>query len=192
MMLTDRILAELESGPSTSFKIAARLEQPRSLSRGSRAFIFALTNNGPARAKWHGMSGTPTFRTWTCMVQRCTNPKNTQYPWYGGRGIAICDRWQDFRNFFADMGVRPDGKTLDRIDSNGNYTPENCRWSDKQTQSNNTRRNRILTIDGERLTMAQASRRWGIRLPTIWQRLNLGWADHDAAKRPLKGAAQWK
>lgn len=73
------------------------------------------------------------------MKKRCNNPKNHNYPYYGGRGIRVCERWNDFENFLADMGVRPEGTTLDRKNSNGNYEPDNCRWATKVEQRNNRR-----------------------------------------------------
>lgn len=87
----------------------------------------------------HGMTRTPTFRTWTMMIQRCTNPKQDNFRHYGGRGIRVCDRWLSFESFLEDMGIRPDGKTLDRRDANGDYTPENCRWATKSEQMLNKR-----------------------------------------------------
>lgn len=87
----------------------------------------------------HGMVGTQTYRSWSGMVQRCTNPKNPKFDAYGGRGISVCPRWFEFSNFLADMGPSPEGHSIDRIDVNGNYEPGNCRWADAVTQRANRR-----------------------------------------------------
>lgn len=95
--------------------------------------------NGEAAATTHGMSGTPTYGTWRKMIERCTNPNARQWEWYGGRGVTVCDRWRSFENFLADMGERPEGRTLDRVDVNGNYEPGNCRWATWPEQCANKR-----------------------------------------------------
>jgi hypothetical protein len=91
----------------------------------------------------HGMYGTPTYISWLKMKDRCTNPRANRWHLYGGRGITICERWiSSFKNFLEDMGERPDGTTLDRIDPDGNYEPGNVRWATSEEQNRNQRRNK--------------------------------------------------
>ena len=89
------------------------------------------------------MTGTRTHKTWVMMMQRCTNPRYTNFGRYGGRGITVCQRWRVFENFLADMGVRPAGLTLDRINNDGHYEPGNLRWAPRRRQANNTQRSVI-------------------------------------------------
>lgn len=87
----------------------------------------------------HGMSDTSTYNSWHSMLQRCENPNYPEYKYWGGRGIRVCVHWHDFQNFFADMGIRPNGLTLDRKNNDGNYEPGNCRWATIQEQRVNSR-----------------------------------------------------
>lgn len=100
----------------------------------------ARTVHGHARSRGAERQGTKTYYIWAAMIQRTTNPKNVDYQkYYGARGITVCDRWRDFSCFLEDMGEKPDGLTLDRIDNDGNYEPSNCRWATPLAQSKNKR-----------------------------------------------------
>lgn len=112
--------------------------------------------------------------SWRWMIQRCTNPENKDYPDYGGRGINVCHAWFVFENFLNDMGDPPDGHTIDRIDTNGNYEPRNCRWSTPTEQARNTRKNVLVDFNGKKMTVAEAAGLSGIPAPTIYSRVSRG------------------
>lgn len=128
----------------------------------------------------------PTYRTWIQMKQRCYTKSQTSYPLYGGRGIRVCPRWHDYKNFLQDMGIKPDGMTLDRIDTNGDYHPANCRWASPQDQANNKRSNHYLTFDGKSQTITQWADEIGIQRETIKTRLKLGWPVDRILSTPIK------
>ena len=134
----------------------------------------------------HGMSYTPVWHSWAAMRQRCHYPNDINYKNYGARGIHVCERWMNsFENFYSDMGDRPQGMSLDRIDNDGDYCPENCQWSTKPEQGINQRTNRLIEYDGERLTLMQWSRRTGLSKHTISRRLKSGWSVEKTLTTPL-------
>ena len=100
------------------------------------------TTHGHSRKRGEDRTASPTYYIWAAMVARCTNPKNKDWRLYGGRGITVCERWLIFRNFLDDMGEKPDGLSIDRINNDGNYEPDNCRWATAVEQANNKRNSR--------------------------------------------------
>lgn len=114
------------------------------------------------------------------MKNRCLSPSNPSYSRYGGRGITVCERWLDFSNFLVDMGEKPAGTSIDRVDNDSGYYKENCRWATNVEQRSNTSRNVILTHNGISDTVKGWSRRIGLRHETLVRRLKLGWTTADA------------
>ena len=123
----------------------------------------------------HGMTNSTEYTIWTELKRRCNRSNHKDYVNYGGRGIRVCKRWEDsYTDFFIDMGKRPEGTTLDRIDNEGDYCKENCRWATLEEQHNNTRVNHYLTFNGETKTIAQWSREKRISEDAIQGRLKKG------------------
>lgn len=133
-----------------------------------------------------GLSGSATYSVWCGMRSRCSNPRNAYYAYYGGRGIQVCERWQKFENFVADMGVRPPGLTIDRIDNDRGYEPGNCRWVTRQVQQNNRRANHMLTYMGRTATMADWARDVGLTFKALSNRIYSGWPTDKALTTPAK------
>lgn len=138
--------------------------------------------------KIHGMSHTPTYYSWKTMIQRCHNPKTRDYKRYGARGIFVCTEWRrSFARFLKEMGVRPEGTTLDRIDNNGPYRRDNCRWASTAQQHANTRQNRRIRIRERNLTLAEWTREKGYGRSLIKGRLLKGWDPVVAVETPPGG-----
>lgn len=134
----------------------------------------------------HGRgSGTAEYRAWGAMLSRCNNPSHTSFRWYGARGIRVCERWLAFDAFLADMGERPSpAHSLDRIDVNGPYSPENCRWATAIEQARNTTANRRIVVRGESKTLVEWCAQFGIRRETFYQRLRRGLSEEEAITLP--------
>lgn len=126
----------------------------------------------------HGGKHTRLYKIWKSMRTRCNNPNDANYVYYGGRGISICEDWSNFVNFrkWANENGYTDSLTIDRIDYDGNYCPDNCRWTDATTQANNSRHNHMLEYNGETHTLAEWARITGISYHKLKDRINkCGW-----------------
>ena len=137
----------------------------------------------------HLLGRDPLYKIWNSMVYRCTEPSHHAFHRYGGRGITVCDRWLGDDgpiNFIADMGPRPPGYSIDRIDNNKGYCRENCRWADQVTQSRNTSANRVIEFRGERKTLTEWASTYGLLHETLGQRLKRGWTIEKALTAPLR------
>jgi len=132
----------------------------------------------------HGMGKTKTYQSWAGMKKRCLNKNCKDYLHYGGRGITVCDRWKNsFLNFLSDMGLCPEGLTLDRKDNNGNYEPSNCIWATRKSQANNTRRNAFIEFNGETKTISGWADFLGLDHRVLHFRLK-HWTLEDALTKP--------
>jgi hypothetical protein len=141
----------------------------------------------------HGKTGTKVHNTWTNIRQRCQNENTPAFRKYGAKGIKVCDRWQTFENFYADMGDPPSQRhTIERIDPKGHYEPSNCRWATQLEQQNNRSSNRFLTALGKTQTVQQWSRETGFPHRTILNRLQLGWnVERALTVKPVLGRNQY-
>lgn len=147
----------------------------KSLRNGSKRSCGCLQKELTAiRFATHNKSNERVYRIWKSMKKRCENPNYKWYANYGGRGIRVCDEWQKFEPFYewATSNGYAENLTIDRIDVNGNYEPNNCRWVDMTTQSNNKRTNRNITFNNETHTMKEWSEILGIKYSTLESRLN--------------------
>ena len=137
------------------------------------------------KATTHGMEGTPTYYVWSAMKSRCDNQKNKSYPDYGGRGIKYCPQWQRFEQFLADMGMKPDGLSLERINNNLGYEPSNCKWATPKEQRRNTRANKYYEFRGVVKTLTAWAEEFPITVETLRSRVNLGWSMEDVLTKPI-------
>jgi hypothetical protein len=131
--------------------------------------------------------GTSTYNIWVMMKQRCHNPRCKDYPNYGGRGIRVCSRWiNSFANFLKDMGERPPGMQLDRLDNSGDYEPSNCRWATFSQQARNRRSNVVITFRGRSMVLTDWAKELGINWGTLKGRINRGWSVARVLSTPVE------
>lgn len=142
----------------------------------------------------HGLANSLEYRAWSDMKTRCLNPDFIGYSNYGGRGITICERWlNSFDNFLQDMGRKPSRKyTLDRIDTDGNYEPSNCRWVLMKIQQNNRRNNHMVEYEGKQLTIAQLADETKVNYQTLLTRLRAGLSVKEAVENPIARLFEYK
>lgn len=142
----------------------------------------------------HGGKGTRLYNIWKEVRKRCNNPNSYNYRYYGGRGISVCKEWDDFVTFrdWSKLNGYNDGLTIDRIDVNGDYCPDNCRWVTMLVQNNNTRKNRIISVFGEKMTISEASRKFNIHPQTLQSRIDrFNWdVERAVTERPFLGKNQ--
>lgn len=138
--------------------------------------------------RYHGHTDSPTHQSWRALRQRCNQKSNDRYKNYGGRGIKVCQRWDDFLNFLADMGERPPGYTIDRIDIDGDYCPENCRWLPRALQMKNMKQTIWITIENKTLCLTDWCKELGLKYTMVYQRIKSGMAPTEAltAKRLVR------
>ncbi len=130
-----------------------------------------------------------TRNSWRAMRSRCNDPKNVSFHGYGAKGIKVCERWSSFDNFLADMGLRPAGTTIDRIDGDGNYEPGNCRWATRPEQNKNRRYKRPIEFRGRSQSMNAWVKELGLGMNTLARRLASGWDRERAFTTPGKKSA---
>jgi hypothetical protein len=146
----------------------------------SRANLVKLKNSTKSCGcllQKHGYTGTPEYQSWTAMRRRCQSPKDIRYANYGGRGIKVCERWSIFLNFLEDIGIRPSAfHSLDRIDNEGNYEPDNVKWSLPAEQMNNRTNTRFLTYGGQTKSLQEWCKLLNLNSKTVSTRICRGWS----------------
>lgn len=178
-------LCQCDCGNQTTVK-ATLLKQGKTRSCGclqkEKARSRFLTHGESRKA-----SNCVEHRIWAGLINRCCNPRNRHFENYGGRGIKVCDSWRNsYEAFLYDMGRCPEGHSIDRIDNDGDYSPENCRWASRSTQNRNKRTNRLITYGGKTMVLSDWAKELSIHRYTLYTRLaELGWSIEKAFTTPV-------
>lgn len=158
--------------------------------------ITTSSRNRPGRKPVHGHSSidrsktcSPTYSSWKSMNGRCKNKNDPSYNRYGGRGISVCDRWNNFENFIEDMGERPPGTSIDRVDNSKGYYKENCRWATKSEQQRNKRNSLILTVGFRSASITTWCKELGVPFYVVKNRVHRGWSHEKALFTPIR---EWR
>lgn len=154
--------------------VAARVKSGETKSCGCY-FLEVAAERGRRLFTTHGLSNTRGYRAWADMLKRCRDTKRHDWLNYGGRGITVCERWNDFKLFFADMGPAPAGASIDRIDNDKGYAPENCRWATPKEQANNRRSNIRISYEGATRTLTEWAEKFGVPSHMVLKRYYRGW-----------------
>lgn len=174
-----RWLCRCDCGQTTSASLS-------DLTGGNTKSCGCLKKDGDNQ-KTHGLTGSGVHNSWIYMRNRCLNPENKAYSRYGGRGITVCERWGKFENFIFDMGDRPAGMEIDRIDNNGNYEPSNCRWASSAEQARNRRSNIQITLEGRTQCLLDWCLEKKMPYASVRARIKvLGWTPEVALTKPIR------
>lgn len=177
-----RVLCKCDCGKLKSVD-TSRLKRGSAKSCGCSTTRRSLSVTDPKGLPTHGRSKTPEYRSWQGMIYRCFNPRKSGFSNYGGRGITVCQRWlESFCNFLEDVGPRPSpAHSMDRIDTNGNYSPENCRWATSRVQNNNQRKTLMVEVDGTKMALSLACEKLGLSRQNCARRIRKGECWHGGA-----------
>lgn len=158
------------------------------IARATR-FLYTPNPSCGCTIKTHGMSKTKAYRRWANMLGRCRKKTHSLYKYYGARGITVCKRWLDFENFYKDMGDCPKGLTIERMDNDKGYSPDNCKWGTYKEQANNRRPSSKICLPiefkGQKLTRPEWAKKLGLNYDTLWIRLQR-WSIERALTEPLQ------
>lgn len=195
-----KVLDNIPSGSDTIY-IVECVKCKNIMQKGRRSIIYETTKcnfcDRPVRVPTtpHELRGTKIYTTFTSMLQRVYDKNKDNYKWYGGRGIKVCNEWyNDFMAFYRwsmENGYK-EGLTIDRIDTDGDYCPDNCRWVTRAEQASNRRSNIIVEYNGETMTLMQLIKKYNLKQSVVYQRHDNGWAIDDIVNKSVRSMKERK